>query len=276
MTDARAVKIGCTIPVHGRGALVAKTIDRLKKQTIPVDVVLIGDDMQRDIMDMAQEREIPYLIFPNELLGYKWQVGVEYWKDKNIGAWLYLGSSDWICDNWCETLMPYIVGGADMVGVEDIYFLDIGLHNFKRMIYWPGYVGERAGEQIGTGRLLSRRILDKMHWNVFDLLLINSLDKSMQLHVAKSGGIIKTLKKEDQLTALSISTYRWPNKHQFADMLGMPSCLPIDFDRMDKIIEKSFPEARNLFGEDLESKDREYKQRIKNPKGGFDFDLWPL
>jgi hypothetical protein len=98
----------------------------------------------------------------------------------------------------------------------------------------------------------------------------------MQLHVAKDGGIIKTLKKDESLTALSLSTYRWPNKHQFTEMLGMPSCLPVDFDKMDKIIERHFPEAYNLFGESIETKARENVRRMKNPKGGFDFDVWPL
>ena len=242
----------CTaIPVFGREALLRVTIERLYYQADDIEVFCIGDGVNEK--RVCEETGAHWIEHKNYPLGAKWQTGLDYIRDHcpECEAFLYIGSSDWVSDNWTETMIKHLLAGYDMAGKEEIFFLDIAAGNKKRMLRWPGYMDVRMGETIGTGRLISRGILDKLDWQLFDRYLDNTLDASMQARIKNTGGRIKLEVSED-VRALSISTDRWPNHHIFNDMVIDEERLCteiIPVQNIDPFLREHFPEAINLFGE---------------------------
>jgi len=141
--------------------------------------------------------------------------------------------------------------GYAMSGTESIYFLDVQPKNQKRMFHWGGYVGERKGEPIGTGRMISRKALDLVNWSLFDINLSMGMDGSMLKHLAPAARYFKALVfNHPDLKCLSISTYRWENLHNYEKESCYPTSKSVD---ADAIIDEFFPEMHNLFNENKDS-----------------------
>ena len=264
------IKIAAFIPVHGREPLLRLTVMRLTKQTMPIfKIVCVGETE-------AEERAVTesggvFLKHKNNPLGEKWQAGIDYARKLGATDILIMGSSDWITDNWCELMSKEILNGYDLVGKSGIFFLDIG--DKKRMAWWPGYLSpekqrmmwwpnmdpngpeamdlwkkeypdgmDRSQEPIGTGRLISNRILDKMNWQCFDHIN-ESLDRSTYNRIMDAGGII--LRADDaEAYPLSISCRFWKNKHIFEDEITHG--VTLSDNEIEITLREWFPEAVDM------------------------------
>lgn len=200
------------IPVHGRLPLLKLTISRLLNKNNVGLVVCVGETKEEE--EACKQSGAIFVKHPNKPLGAKWNAGFLEAKRHSPAACLFVGSSDWVSDNWLPTLMP-MMEKFDMVGTPGCSFLDVSKSGFKAMD-WLGYIGERRIESIGIGRLLSKRILDRIGWRPFDNRLDNSLDSQMQKIVKKRMGRIAVVGKLP-IKSLSISTDLWANKHKFDD-----------------------------------------------------------
>jgi hypothetical protein len=158
-----------------------------------------------------------------------------------------MGSSDFVSDNWLYILYP-LLEKYDIIGTRGCHFADIGQVN--RLVYWPGYEGRRYGESIGIGRIISRSVLDKLHFKPFEDRLEQSLDYSMQQRCRSVAARIFTLETEN-VKSLSISTDQWSNMHRFSDHWGDETghqLLPSKrIKNADEWIQQNFPEALNIF-----------------------------
>ena len=237
------------IPVKGREPLLYFTVKRLVDNGIVV--VCTGHTMsEKCVAEMAGAEFITVQdIIP---LGKKWQIALDRAKKYNPDSVLYMGSSDWVSANWCEVLQKDLDDGYAMSGTKGIYFLDIQPKNEKRMIWWGGYKEDRGNEPIGTGRLFSREILDVLDWRLFDITKDSSIDYCQMLALeAVSGmwpeGKLVHFNESREIASLSISTYRWGNKHSFANESKYPTAKVIL--SPDNILKKYFKEAVNLFNE---------------------------
>lgn len=221
-------KVIAAIPVLGRHELVKLTISRLLNRNGCHAVVCAGGPEDRKVCEGAGAH---YIETQNTYLGAKWNAA--FMKARRIGAEavLFMGSSDWVSDNWIPTLLPHL-DKYDMVGKAGCYFLDVKGPEYKsytispkkfpidyRLVYWPGYKhgsykddGRRDTESIGIGRLLSAKGLDKVGWQPFHNHLNNSLDHNMFKRMHNNKIIF-----DANIKALSISTDRWGNKHKFSD-----------------------------------------------------------
>lgn len=217
------MKVVAVIPVFGRGPLVKLTIQRLLQKNGCSDVVCVGHDKvdQKICVDAGavwvNQSNIP--------LGRKWNAGFLKAKELNADACLFVGSSDWVSDNWIQTLTPYLNQNG-MVGSAGCLFGDFRQQGI-RMVYWPGYAKgmknvkrseSRANEPIGIGRILSSELLNKLNWKPFDDKQDNSLDWSMYVKTLECGFSIKNVDTAliaTKIYALSISTDQWVNKHKF-------------------------------------------------------------
>lgn len=232
-------KVVAVIPVHGRLPLLKYTIQRLYEVNKVFKVICVGES--------AEERQVTsssgavFLWHPNRPLGAKWNAGFVHARQYNPDACLFVGSSDWIDENWIPTLKHHLKY-VDMVGLPGMYLLDIG--DTFRACHWSGYVGHREGESIGIGRMIRSKILDRMDWKPFIDTLDNSMDGSMQSRVIEAGGIVKTVNED--LKSLSISTNRWPNKHKFEDHYSGRLKSEI-IDNANEWIDRYFPEAKQVF-----------------------------
>jgi glycosyltransferase involved in cell wall biosynthesis len=237
----KEMKIIAVIPVHGRRPLIKHTISRLLKKNGVYKVICVGEQPkdERECRDAGAEW-VQHKNFP---LGEKWNAGFIEAKKYSPDACLFVGSSDWLSDNWIPVLREY-VRDFDLIGLPGCYFLDVNAKvNAFRACYWPGYSGKREGESIGIGRIISAKVLDKINWQPFDSAIDHSLDFSMVKKVQDAGGKI-LLVKSTELMSLSISSSEWPNKHNFESHWN--NRLPSEKIAVEKITDL-FPEAKMIF-----------------------------
>lgn len=235
-------KVVAVVPVLGRRPLVKLTIQRLLHKN-RVDKVICVGDISRD-KKVCEAAGAEWITHPNDPLAAKWNEGFIAAKKHNPDAVLFVGSSDWLSDNWLPTLTPYIEY-YDMVGLPGCYLLDINTNTRTyRACYWPGYVGRREGESIGIGRLISARILNKLNWKPFDDKLNHSLDYSMRDRILSAGGKERLLSTSD-IKSMAISCNEWPNKHQFEAHWN--NRLPSQRIDPKKDLFKWFPESLQIF-----------------------------
>ena len=233
------------IPIKGRLELLTQTIKRLKAKNNVSTVICVGETLTEK--NCVQKAGGVFVIHRNDPLGAKWNYGFKFAKKYNPDAVLFVGSSDWLSDNWVDQMMVKINEGADLVGKREFYMLDINSNkNIYRACRWDGYPkGERYNEPIGIGRLLSNKILEQMNWSPFNPLRNSSMDWFMYKTVMELKGKISLVTDAD-LVSLSISTDAWPNKHKFED--HWVNKVPSTSHRIDvQTIFDLFPEYKLIF-----------------------------
>lgn len=232
------MRIAAVIAVHGRLPLLEHTIRRLYKKNKVDYVICVGGPEEESVCKYAGAIFIHH---ENKPLGKKWNAGFLEAKKLNPDACIFVGSSDWLSDNWLEYSCLY-VDQYDLVGKPDFYLLDIA--DTYRLCHWTGYVGERGSEPIGIGRILSRRILNRIDWKPFDDGLNKSMDFSMYHKVLSNEGKVMLI-KTDEIKSLSISTDRWENMHKFEQ--HWTGVLPSTKIEDHNFLNKYFPEAYQIF-----------------------------
>lgn len=235
------LRIVAVIPVRGRLPLLKHTIERLYKKNGVYKVICVADG--HDERKVIESCGAVYIHHSNKPLGKKWNHGFVHAQNYNPDACLFVGSSDWLSDNWLAEMGPYLKE-FDLIGTLGCHFLDIA-ESF-RLVYWPGYIGRRQGESIGIGRLISSRVLAKLQWKPFDDALDVSLDYSMQQRVITATGKLH-LVDNTNIKSVSISTNRWINKHVFQHHWNGP--LKSEVIDPDKFINENFPEAKQVFND---------------------------
>lgn len=242
------MKVVAVIPVKGRLPLLKYTIKRLLEKNGVDQVVCVADTIEE--FNVIKENGAHVVEHDNQPLGKKWNAGFEYAQTLNPDAILFVGSSDWISDDWVPQLAPFMKE-YDLIGVAGFTMMDIGLKNGKtdliRMCHWEGYgPGNREDEPIGIGRMVSARILNKIGWRPFDDNRNNSMDFMMFNKVNNADGKIGMV-KSDELVALSVSTNAWLNMHKFEDHWN--NKVPFESHRIKdmKRYFKMFPEYKEIF-----------------------------
>jgi hypothetical protein len=233
-------RVVAVIPVKGRLPLLKWTIKRLIEKNKVFKVICVGDGEERE---PVEKMGAVWVHHENKPLGKKWNAGFMKAKEFEPHACLFVGSSDWISDNWIEHCEPYM-GTYDMIGKPDFNLLDYGKQ--LRLCHWAGYTDpRRKGEPIGIGRMLSARILELMHWQPMDPKLDSSLDYSMWKKVENHGGTVGVL-RTDKIQSLSLSTDAWENKHKFNDHFQNKKGLESTKMEPDGFLKEWFPEAFDL------------------------------
>jgi len=251
------------IPVKGRLPLLPHTIEQALKV---VDEVIC-------ITSKAYEKE--YCIGAEATnmgqgfkLGEKWNVGFEAARKYDPDHVLFIGSSDWVSENWVDVMLPYSED-YEVVGVQGFNLLHLdyeipirnaageiemnekfrrrikekrrckaGVHavevKFKgaRVGLWSGYEGRRKGEPVGIGRVLNRDFLKRIDYKPF----ADNQKSNMDYHMFNLAKSYKTINSK-AIKCLSISTNLWGNHHSFEDS---------DEIQDNGFIDKWFPDAHKL------------------------------
>jgi hypothetical protein len=253
------------LAVHGRLPLLEQTIKRLYKTNGCVKVICSGDNAEDK--KLCESLGALWVHHPNRHLGGKWNLAFKAAKQFNPDAVLFVGSSDWVSHNWFTLMQPH-VETRGFAGVPGCYLADVSEN--IRLCHWKGYKKqrpERADETIGIGRMLSRRLLDAMQWQPFNPILNNSLDRSMKDN-AKKLGFVDFMVHDDRLKALSISTNRWINKHQFEMHWSENGKLKSDrISPPHQFLSSNFPEIYEIFKPDPINED-EHSRRINTENTG--------
>lgn len=212
------MKVIAVIPVHGRGQLLKYTIKRLLEKNGCIEVICVGQGLYDK--QVCVNAGAVWVEHANKPLGKKWNAGFLKARILKPDACLFVGSSDWLSDNWIDEMAPHL-SGHGMVGTPGCHFADFRPEG-TRLVYWPGYAtglpnakrsAERANEPIGIGRMISAECLDAMKWKPIDDALDNSIDWSMFNRVQQAGYTVGMV--HPNAHALSISCNLWSNKHYF-------------------------------------------------------------
>lgn len=236
--------IAC-VAVHGRLPLLKHTIERLYKKNGCYKVICSGDGLEEK--KLCESLGAVWVPAKNKPLGAKWNAAFMKAKSFYPDAVLYVGSSDFVSDNWITVMKPY-VENYDFVGAPGCHFLDIG--DEMRVCFWPGYKfsqfhKDRGTETIGIGRMISARLMNKIGWQPFDNNYDNSLDRSMKER-CKKYGLVDDYMVNENIKAVSISTNRWANKHNFTSHWA--GAIPSE--RLDDVytfVNANFPEVNDIF-----------------------------
>lgn len=242
-TYVKPFKVVACLAVHGRLPLLEQTITRLLNKNGCYKVICAGDGLEEK--KLCESLGAVWVPARNKPLGNKWNQSFFKAKEFNPDAVVFVGSSDWLSDNWFSIMRQHVERHG-FAGVPGCSLVDIG--ETLRGCHWSGYKGyraERADESIGIGRMLSSRLLNAIDWLPFDPTFDNSLDRSMKDKAALFG-FKDYMVHDERLKALSISTNRWINKHKF-DM-HYNQLIPSEIMRDPaEWCAKHFPEVKNIF-----------------------------
>lgn len=255
------MKCVAVIPVKGREPLLYHTVRRLVNNHIPV--VCCGHTISEKIVcEMAGGDFIT--VKDNIPIGMKWQLALDQARTQDPDCILYVGSSDWVSDNWVDVLYEDIKAGYAMAGKPDCNMLHIHPGNKLEMIHWGGYTGRRGirgqgnsirdtdgKEPIGLGRVFGRKFLDMIDWKLFATDMDNSIDYYQMVAMWSVKKRWKRLmishNTNPDIRSLSFSTYRWPNKHKIEKEKEYITAKKIE--KPEEWLLKYFPEAINIFNE---------------------------
>jgi hypothetical protein len=200
----------------------------------------------------AKDREIctqfgaEWVDVPNQPLGHKWNEAFAAAEKYNPDACLFIGSSDWLEDKWLDYMEQYIAD-YDLIGTPDHYMCD-ERHGKIRVAYWELYPNstKRAGEAVGGGRILTKRLLGLMKWRPFDASWDHSMDYSMTQHAIRVGAK-QLLLDGHTLMVLAMSSDKWQNKHSLDRELLAGRAVVWDSGRGIEYLAEHFPEALTLY-----------------------------
>lgn len=119
---------------------------------------------------------VEWFTVPNLPLSNKWQSLLTHVSQSDFDYVMILGSDDLVHNSVYSHIDKAIRAGHDQVGLRDLYVVDACTN---AGVYWPGYGGEREGESIGAGRILSRGVLEKAGFVLWADGLNKCLDNSM-------------------------------------------------------------------------------------------------
>lgn len=233
-----SLKTIAVIPVHGRLPLVSVTIDRLYNKNGINHVICVGSTEEEQSVCTSAGAE--FLNYPNKPLGRKWNHGFKKAQEYKPDFVVYVGSSDWISDNWLP-VMTHLAKDFAIVGKPDFNILHIN-KGFK-LGNWPGYPSGsgREFEPIGGGRMLNAGWLDSIGWKPFDNYLNGSMDYSMMKKLDPKKDLVMVF-NSPEIQIMAISCERWSNMH-FRDF---DSGGVIKFRNPEEWLKIWFPEALNL------------------------------
>jgi hypothetical protein len=149
---------------EGREGIMIDSLKCLDNQGIEGTVVVGSGGSEKDAA--LSVRNVLYTEAPNDCLGAKWQAGLDVVKSFNPDVVLICGSDDLLSSGWVHEHTDYLEN-ADIVGKSSWFVYDVDWR--KRLIqtplWWVWYKTRK--DPIGAGRLIHRRVLDPVDWQVF-------------------------------------------------------------------------------------------------------------
>ena len=176
-------------------------------------IAVAGPDTKAD-RKLVERWRVRYVATANSPLGAKCNRAVELLQDCDVLCGI--GSDDLLCARAVQSLLD-AMADHDMAGLLDLYMYDLAK---SALVYWPGYTGYRAGETVGPGRMVSRRLMDALDWAPFADELDQNLDRSMfeklqpldysraAMSCSDAGGMLVDVK-----TSVNINTMAHVRKH---------------------------------------------------------------
>ena len=189
-----------------REEITTDTLNLLKNQKHLTQSILVGNDP--DTKRAAERTGAMWIPCKNSPLGAKWQKGFTAARGLNPDAVLICGSDDWLTPNWCEVCAEEIARGYDLVG-KTIWCVAKMIPGNPLELYRVQY--EKRKDPIGSGRLISKRVLDKLGWNLFPNNKDRYLDWAAWVNIRAVGGELRLLDEREDVWLVCIKS-TWETK----------------------------------------------------------------
>ena len=131
--------------------------------------------------EMCLDYGMAYVEAPNDPLSDKFNKAAQL-ADACFSpdAFLVLGSDDFIDDALIKRYLKAHEEGIDIVGIKDCYFYNA---NSRRAAYWCGYTNFRKGETVGMARMLSKKVFNALHSDLWPSGMNSGLDYTMMTKI---------------------------------------------------------------------------------------------
>jgi glycosyltransferase involved in cell wall biosynthesis len=134
--------IGIYIPHRNMAQYIGKALESIRKQDIPIDVVIVDDSSDRLQYDHLREvaGHIPIIRLPTRVeIGISQNVGIAY---LNTPFVLPLAADDWLCDEAIKSLYSAMSDDAELDFVYGNYFENYPTH--EDLIDNPPWIKENV------------------------------------------------------------------------------------------------------------------------------------
>lgn len=152
--------------------------------------------------------EFSYSNTANNPISNKWNHALMQLKGLDFDYAVMMGSDDTMCDKVFAKL-DSLMDDYSWTGVLDIYFQEYGETDLH---YWSGYENRRRGEPVGVGRAISKQLIEKLDYRLWDNGLNKGLDGSMYRKIGRVshatfrckdvGGFLIDIKSENNLSKI--------------------------------------------------------------------------
>ncbi len=174
-----AVKIGLLTATWRRPQLTKLVLDYYAGLDFSVRLAAVSDTSERYAGWITVYSE-------NNPVSNKWQAGLENVRQFDFDALMIVGSDDVITPAYLDACRYLIERGADYIYLPGAYFYD------GQRMFWG------QAERLGMGRCLSRKLLRRLGWRLWDDGLDSGLDGSMTRRIDRMKGV-GTIQIEDPI-----------------------------------------------------------------------------
>jgi hypothetical protein len=194
-----------------REAITRLTCERLLWQTVPINVVVVGDSDAE--YRMAKETGCLYVQHKNLPLSEKYQAGIDYARKLNPLAIVTTGSDSWLTDDYCRIGYDYMMRNhLDVTGKSVFNVLNVETGE----VIARGYQGSRASEPDGNGRMITAAGMDKLNWKLYpDGGNVNGIDHASHQICLKAGLHVGLMNEIEKVKVLELKSSRWHSTNSF-------------------------------------------------------------
>lgn len=144
---------------------------------IQIELIAVGSEGKIS-RNLAQDNGFIYLEHKNAPLADKHNAALSKAQQINSDYVFCLGSDDIVTPELFKIYEKQIALGVDFIGVLDFYFYEI---ETQRAAYWGGYIDKpRIRHTCGAARMLSKNLLRKLGWKIWEKRHSHILDDSLQ------------------------------------------------------------------------------------------------
>ncbi len=145
------------IAMYGRKPLIQINLELLHKQNCKVVVITSSDSDYHFVRDLDFDN-VRICTAPNQPLGKKWQIGVDFCRAANADPLIILGSDDF--------LSSAFISKACELKEDFTFFTEWFIHDLiSKKDYKLRY---KKVFPLGSGRVFSKSFLDRNNWKIFD------------------------------------------------------------------------------------------------------------
>lgn len=154
--------------------------------------------------ELCYSLDVPYCWHSNDMLGAKWNFGLEKSKDIDWDYIVTLGSDDIIK----ESLLTFYdsIGEQDVVITDKIHFIDSTTGKATS-------IGEISRARIGAGRRISRRVIEKCGYKLWTPSKNKSLDMDSNACMNRAGFATTETRTQPHIVGLKSEVNIWGYSH---------------------------------------------------------------